>query len=223
MGLSGLVAYQNGERQDSIRRAQRLGRYEELANRLDVVEIVSDKRRGQSVRLADGRTLKVTTMSHSDRARLFVEGASGLEPASLWLTEGGKPMPPPSWEKVFDGANGRVSRERLRLGVPSPWVKVTPHSLRFSFALFALLSHIRAIDEHLGLGVTDPFSVRNYSQAFEEVRDLLGHSSMETTRRIYLEPVKGLRRSSLLGDGSIADMWNELARTIPSIGFGGNN
>lgn len=217
LGLDSVHQYVVGERRDAIRRAQHSRRYADIA-RLDVVEVVHG-RAGQAIRLADGRVLTVPGLSAQERSRLFVAGDSGPEPAALWLTESGLPMPAATWAKVFDAANARVTLARAGAGVASPWVKVTPHSLRFTFALFVLLSAVRAVDEHRGLGTGTPWVIHNYSQAFEEVRDLLGHASTAITQQIYLEPVKGLRRSALLSSASLSQLWDDLAAGSPSVGF----
>lgn len=218
LGLGSLHQYKVGERTDSIRRAQAAGRYEEARGRLDVVEILQS-RSGQHVRLTDGRVLPVETMTARVRASLYLVKDQGIEPAWLWLKEDGSPLQTASWDKVFDTANDRVTAARAVLGSISPTVKMTPHSLRFTFALFLLLAGIRAIDEHLGYDDASPFVVMNYAQAFDEVRDLLGHSSVETTKQVYLEPVKGLRRSSLLRGASVEQMWDHVSATNPLIGF----
>lgn len=218
LGLASLHQYKVGERCDAIRRAQTAGRYEDVKGRLDVVEILPS-RSGQRVRLADGRVLSVETMAERVRASLYLVKDQGFEPAWLWLKEDGSPLETPSWDKVFDTANDRVTAARTLLGAVSPTVKLTPHSLRFTFALFVLLAGIRAIDEHLGYDDASPFMVLNYAQAFDEVRDLLGHSSVETTKRVYLEPVKGLRRSSLLRGASVEQMWDHVSANNPLIGF----
>ena len=218
LGLASLHQYTVGERADAIRRAQAAGRYERVKGRLDVVEILQG-RSGQRIRLTDGRVLSVETMTARVRASLYLVRGQCLEPAWLWLKEDGSPLQAASWDKVFDTANDRVTAARALLGSVSATVKVTPHSLRFTFALFVLLAGIRAIDDHLGYDDASPFIVMNYAQAFDEVRDLLGHSSVETTKRVYLEPVKGLRRSSLLRGASVEQMWDHVSATNPLIGF----
>ena len=219
LGLNSLQAYRVGERRDAVLRAQRSGRYELSANRLMVVEM-KNARNGQSVRLSGGVTRSVAEMSNYDRSRLFVHGEGGLEPAWLWLCESGKPLQVQSWSKIFDASNVRVSAARAELGIANPGVRVTAHSLRFSFALLVLLAEARAIDERLGLGDADPFIEHNYRVAFETVRDLLGHASESTTRDYYLEPLKGLRRSSILRSGSASDMWEALIGASRLVGFG---
>jgi len=217
LGLESVHQYVVGERRDAIRRAQHAKRYDDIA-RLDVVEVLHG-RAGQAVRLAGGRVLTVPGLPTQERSRLFVAGDSEPEPAALWLTESGLPMPAGTWSKVFDAANVRVTLARAAAGVVSPWVKVTAHSLRFTFALFVLLSAVRAIDEHRGLDASTPWMMHNYSQAFEEVRDLLGHASIVTTQQIYLEPVKGLRRSALLSSAPLSRLWDDLAAGLPRVGF----
>lgn len=219
-GLASLKAYVDGERRDAVRRAQRSGRYDELHDRLEIAELVLGGRRGQRVRLAEGRVVEVSTMSHKDRLRLFFSGSDGLEPAALWLTDAGDPLPHTTWNSVFNAANGRVSAARDALGVRSPWVHVTPHSLRFTFALMVLVAGVRATDGHLEIGAADPFLARNYSHVFDEVSDLLGHASVTTTKSTYLEPVKGLRRSSLFRGDSIDDVWDGIAAASSLIGMG---
>ena len=218
LGLASLHQYAVGERTDAIRRARVAGRYEEVKGRLDVVEILRS-RSGQRVRLIDGRVLAVEMMTAPVRASLYLVKDQGVEPAWLWLKEDGSPLQTASWDKVFDTANDRVTAARALLGSVSPTVKMTPHSLRFTFALFVLLAGIRAIDEHLGYDDASPFMVMNYAQAFDEVRDLLGHASVETTKRVYLEPVRGLRRSSLLRCASVEQIWDHVSANNPLIGF----
>lgn len=220
-GLESVQAYRDGERRDVIRRAQRAGRYEEVSNRLLMLDVVSGGRRGQRIRLEGGQIIDVVTMTSEERRRLFTVGRDGLEPAALWLTEKGTAMPHVTWNSVFRAANTRVSGARAGLGVRSPWVHVTPHSLRFTFALMVLVAGVRATDEHLGLGSADAFVGKNYSHVFDEVRDLLGHASVKTTEAIYLEPVKGLRRSPLFRGATVDDVWAGLVAASPLIGFGG--
>ena len=219
VGLESLADYFRGERRDAVRRGLKAGRYELSPDRL-IAEVL-DTRRGQHVRLADGRVLGLPGLPASERARLLIEGEQGIEPAWLWLSDAGVPLRPESWDDVFQAANHRVTAGRRAHGVQSPWVTVTPHSLRFTFALFVLLAGVRAIDTELGIGPAEPFFVRNYSQAFDEVRDLLGHSSTVTTRKHYLEPVKGLRTLKFLRAGSLTEMWDELRTSSPVVGFKG--
>ena len=222
IGLESVEAYREGERREIVRRAQLSGRYDRVCKRLQVIEILPHGRRGQRVRVEDGRIIDISMMATLERLWLFIEGPEGLEPAALWLTEAGGPMPHTTWNAVFATANARVSAERESLAIRSPWVNVTPHSLRFTFALMVLVAGVRATDELLGLGPADPFLAGNYSHVFDEVRDRLGHASVEMTKRVYLEPVKGLRRSPLFAGSNVEEVWNGLADASPLIGFGGD-
>ena len=183
-------------------------------------EMLPDGRRGQRVRLSSGISVDVPAASILDRRKMFVSGPDGLEPACVWLTQTGEPMPHTTWNSIFNTGNLRVSTARRNLGVNSPWVHVTPHSLRFTFALMVLVAGVRASDESLDVGPADPFFVGNYSHVFDEVSDLLGHASVETTKRTYLEPVKSLRRASLFRGASVEDVWDKIAAASPLIGFG---
>ncbi|WP_235347316.1 hypothetical protein [Arthrobacter sp. SPG23] len=217
--LISLRQYMDGERRDIVSRAQRARRFDEVRGRLDVVELVPGRFQ-QKARLVNGRLLPLDRLSILERQKLFLVVGGEVEPAWLWLTEHGKPLQPASWDKVFDAANERVTGCRAALGSSSPTVLVTPHSLRFSFALYVLLAGVQAIDERLGSDASTPFLARMYSQAFDEVRDLLGHSTVEITKNIYLEPVKGLRRSTMLRGSSFDEFWTNLAVENPRIGFG---
>lgn len=220
-GLESIQVYRDGERRAAVLRAQRAGRYNAVRDPLLVLEILTG-RRGQRVRLQNGRLEDVVMMRQEERRRLFIHGTAGLEPACLWLTDTGDPMPHTSWNAVFRLANDRVSQARAKLGIESPWVYVSPHSLRFTFALTVLVAGVRATDERLGLARQDAFLAGNYSHVFEQVRDLLGHASVETTRNIYLEPVKSLRRSWLFAGSTATEVWDNISAASPLVGFGGD-
>ncbi|WP_446740376.1 site-specific integrase [Nesterenkonia sp. YGD6] len=218
-GLDSVASYREGERATAIRRAQRAGLYRTLPNLLVADEISPGGRVGQRVRLASGRWINVVTMSAESRKRLFVNGENGVEPASLWLTESGRPLPHVTWNAIFDTANARVSASRASLGVRSPWVHVTPHSLRFTFALMLLVAGVRASDNDRLREPHDPFWARNYSHVFDGVRDLLGHTSTQTTINIYLEPLKVIRRSDLFNGKTVADVWEQISTSSAAVGF----
>ena len=50
---------------------------------------------------------------------MFVEGESGLEPAMVWLSESGLPMPHTTWQKIFQLANARCAAQGLTLNPPT--------------------------------------------------------------------------------------------------------
>lgn len=192
--LKSVEAYRISTRAQVVRKAQQRGDYEQVPGRR-VIEAIS--RQGKvRWREADGRRGEANLDQLDDRQRLllFTETKDGLEPAMLWLTESGMPFRYRSWSKVFERANDRCAR----LGLS---VFATPHMLRHSMALRMLLSLNHALDRRFGLTTDER---RRYQEVFGEVwqmvKDLLGHASEETTRDIYLEPVRGLQLESLLND-----------------------
>ncbi|QTE25464.1 site-specific integrase [Propioniciclava sp. MC1595] len=183
--LDGYVA---STRATAVSRARREGRYAELPGKLVVVGRDRDRLQVRSSAADDPvTTVMVGQLDARDRARLFLEGPDGLEPAMLFLGESGLPMHYESWEAVFAGA----SRRCARLGVP---VACYPHMLRHSFALRMLVTLLHAFDRRMGL---TPDERRDYRLLFGDpwtlVQTLLGHTNPQTTRDIYLEPVSGLQ------------------------------
>lgn len=218
-GIESVRSYLNNGRARAVRRARKEGRYLEVADR-DIIQRIEAGRRSQRLVMRDGTAVEAVFASAEQRARMFRDTEDGIEPASLWLSERGRPLGPDSWAKVFAKANDRLSAERWRvLGSGRP-VRVTPHSLRFTFALYSLLAGVRAMDARLELAPGAPFFVSNYGQVFDEVRDLLGHANTDITRNTYLEPVKGLRRTDLLRHSSVEEFWEQVASFSPLIGLG---
>lgn len=190
-------AYVVSTRAAAIARAQREGRYDALTDRLLILGTERTGLRVQDVGSHETRTVRLDQLGSRDRARLFVDGAHGLEPAMLFLGESGMPMHFESWEAVFAGA----SRRCARLEVP---VSCYPHMLRHSFALRMLVTLLHAFDRRMGL---TPQERRDYRLLFGDpwtlVQTLLGHTNPQTTRDIYLEPVSGLQVDLFLnGDGA---------------------
>jgi site-specific recombinase XerD len=195
--VSGIAAYLATSRRAAIRRAQRAGRYDQLAGKLVVTEISHGGQRRLCWEDASGRRggAPAGAVGAAERRRLFLRGADGLEPLQLWLTEGGMPMDYQSWEAVFAAASERCERS----GKP---IKISPHTCRHSFALKMLVTVQRGLDVRSGLDADERDHVRKiYGDAFTLVKDLLGHRSEQTTRDIYLEPLNGIRLSMIL-DGS---------------------
>lgn len=183
----GLEAYLVSTRAAAVSRARREGRYQDLPNRLLVVDRDRSRLQVRDAAVDQVKTVMLDQLEARDRARLFIEGATGLEPAMLFLGESGLPMHYESWEAVFAGA----SRRCARLGVP---VSCYPHMLRHSFALRMLVTLLHAFDRRMGL---TPEERRDYRMLFGDpwtlVQTLLGHTNPQTTRDIYLEPVSGLQ------------------------------
>ncbi|MGP3937926.1 hypothetical protein [Nonomuraea sp. KM88] len=205
--------YRVSTRAAAVRRAQAEGRYDALAVRWIVQGIT---RRGE-VSWVDEYGERVTAslnrLTDRDRLNLFAETEDGLEPLALWLTETGMPLRYRGWSKVFERASDRC-RE---LGLT---VFATPHMLRHSMALRSLVSLHHALDRRLGL---TPAERRHYEALYGNVwsmvKDLLGHRSEETTRTIYLEPVRGLQLDSLLNDEEHPDNTELLRRLAERTGL----
>jgi site-specific recombinase XerD len=192
--LKAVEAYRMTTRAQAVRRAQAAGQYEALPVRW----IVQGTGRRGAVRWADQNGERaeapLNALDEGDRRHLYLEGEDGLEPMALWLTEAGLPMRYRSWNNVFRQANVRCESLGLQ-------VFCFPHMLRHSFALTMLISLHHALDRRLGL---TPAERRYYEQVYGNVwmlvKDLLGHSSVEVTRNVYLEPVRGLQLDTLLND-----------------------
>ncbi|MFJ8389719.1 site-specific integrase [Streptomyces sp. NPDC094438] len=192
--LKAVESYRLTARAAAVARAQEQGWYERIVD-LRVVEHVG--RRGDIVwtERGGGRgRARLGDLDRRVRRTLFRRGPEGLEPLAVWLTETGMPLQHTSWNAVFDRANARCEALELR-------VFATPHMLRHSMALRVLVSLHFALDRRLGLS---PVQRRDYEELYGNVwaivKDLLGHRSEETTREIYLEPLRGLQLETLLRD-----------------------
>jgi site-specific recombinase XerD len=192
--LKAVEAYRMTTRAEAVRRAQQAGTYQALPVRWNV----QGTSRRETVRWVDQDGVRgeapLNALTAAERLNLYVEGEDDVQPLAVWLTEAGLPMRYRSWNKVFGQANTRCESLGLHLFC-------SPHMLRHSFALTMLISLHHALDRRLGLS---PAERRYYEQVYGNVwtllKDLLGHSSVEVTRNIYLEPVRGLQLDTLLND-----------------------
>lgn len=200
--LAGVTTYMAVARRAAIRRAQRVGRYDEVRGRKVVTAISRglDRRVSWQDALGCEGTTPVRALTERERMTLFIQGSTGLEPLWLWLGESGVPMDYRSWEAVFGAANDRCASQ----GKP---IYCTPHMCRHSFALKMLVTLGRALDRRYGRDTAERDYVRKvYGEAFELVQGLLGHKSEQTTRDVYLEPVNGLRLREILDGSEDLDM-----------------
>lgn len=211
--LKDVELYRVSTRAAAVRRARVEGRYDALAVRWIVQGVT---RRGEVSWVdehGERATASLNGLTDRDRVNLFTESADGLEPLALWLTETGMPMRYRGWSKVFERASARCRELGLE-------VFATPHMLRHSMALRSLVSLHHALDRRLGL---TPAERRHYEALYGNVwsmvKDLLGHRSEETTRSIYLEPVRGLQLETLLGDQEHPDNTELLARLAERTGL----
>lgn len=200
--LDSLESYIVGTRREAVLRARREGRYDAIdAIWIDGME--QRARRGTVLIGTDAEEYPLLDLDVKTRMRLMrlATGGpnAGPEPLWLWLNEDGTPKDPHGWSKDFATASKRFGRECERLGRdPRDVVIMSPHSLRFSYALYLLVVLHQFLDRKYGWSPADPYDERNYSPAYDIVRDVLGHSSTETTRNIYLRPVIGMRRRAII-------------------------
>ena len=199
--LRAIEGYRDSTRATAVRRAQLEGRYTEL----DGVMVAVPTPTNRHVVLTDDRgvsgRVSLDTLSAEDRCGVFVEGDDGLEPAMLWLTESGLPMPYDTWNRVFAVANTRCRSQGVEIGCH-------PHMLRHSFAMRMLLTLIHTFDRRLGLTPQKREENRKlFGDPYVCVQMMLGHRSRETTENIYLEPVKGLEFELFLNGDSQDDEW----------------
>ncbi|WP_405469309.1 integrase [Streptomyces anulatus] len=211
--LQQVNAYRESERAWAVEQAQLKGRYDDLS----AMRLVTEVTRGLSpvVRWVDrdgvAGELELGKLDWRERQWLFTEGPNGPEPLWLWLTEEGMPMLPDRWNTVFRLANLRCEEALLtpeELATPRhmrtaeargrvPWV--TPHATRHSFALYMLIVLNDLVDRKFGL---TPEQRRDFMLLFGDpwflVKELLGHSDLETTKSHYLSPVQHLRLESIL-------------------------
>jgi integrase len=219
--LKSLADYLNVTRRAAVRRAQKAGRYDAIGSIwIDHVDVRS--RLGVVLVTTDGDELSMKGLDVPTRMRLMRYRASGVhvgpEPLWLWLAEDGLPMEPAGWGTIFLRASQRFERECDRLGRPKrDVILLSPHSLRFSYALYVLVVLHQVLDRKYGYSPTDPYDESRYLPAYEHVRDILGHKSTATTRDIYLRPVSGLRGKVIIGAADVKAAIAALALTNPEV------
>jgi site-specific recombinase XerD len=174
------------ERAVAVGRAQATAVYEQL----DDVLVVEDPTRPR-VRIGQ-QWVQVAKLDPEERARLLIRTPQGLDPAMLWLTEGGLPATAKAWQRIFTDANARCSRHRVNL-------RAHPHMLRHSFAVITMellqRGHLRDLEQK------HPEARRSYQMVFGDplrwVSIRLGHSSIEMTLK-YLHTLAELELETKL-------------------------
>jgi integrase len=188
-------------RASAVRRAIREGRYDAIEDIIWITEVRRSRRGTFDAVRDDGVVHALNDAKPDVRRRLFWLREGRPEPMALWLSESGLPFNHESWNDVFDTANQRLWAEIEETGaLPGDELTVTPHSLRFSFALaLAVQLHQRLDDQH-GWDETVAYGDgTRYEEVFRTVKDVLGHRSVNTTRDTYLPRVQRLRFDRLFG------------------------
>ncbi|MGH3119772.1 MAG: tyrosine-type recombinase/integrase [Streptosporangiaceae bacterium] len=100
-----------------------------------------------SVTFADGSSVAAGKLDPAARRALMLLTGDGeaAGPAALWLSTDGLPLAPSAWQSVFGRANARCARFGLDL-------RVSPHTLRHSFAVHMLGLLLRQTVAALGEG-----------------------------------------------------------------------
>ena len=185
------------DRAELIEQARRRGTYDQFPAKL----LVEDPQHAAIAPRVGGRRRPVETLNPRQRRRLFICGAEGLEPATLWLNRHGLPVMPGTWQSMFGDANDRCRRHAVEL-------RTHPHLLRHTYAVTTLeqlqREHIRELAD------MNPAQRTTYEQIFGDpldwVRRRLGHRSVETTFK-YLHTLNELAMETRLA--LVPDEWAE--------------
>lgn len=196
-----IESYKQTSRAQAVQRAQAEGRYEADSRRLDVIHIAdtsSPTITWRSAATGKEQTAAVKEIGPAIRSRLYRDTPEGPEPLAVWLSESGTPFQSHSWEWVFTQGNARVAS--LLPGKPP---RIHIHMARHSFALYMLVALLHAEDSRFAMTSDERANIASlYPSPWNTVRDLLGHRSSETTRNVYLTPVRDVRLDALLSGGN---------------------
>lgn len=210
---------QEGSRAASIGRAQRAGRYEQVADRWVVERVRLDGRLDVVDAMGARRSVHLDALGPSTRMKMFCQGRDGLEPLWLWLNHDGTPRPTHSWYKTFDRANSRVAKSFEQESGTPLWCR--PHMLRHSFAL-----RWYCIATFVAWRRTDMLTKQEQRDFRNQLGDvwflmatLLGHRSAEVTRSVYLEPFQALQVEEIIALMD-ADDRQSLERLVATVGAG---
>ncbi|MCG7594596.1 site-specific integrase [Mycobacterium sp. PSTR-4-N] len=194
-------SYMAVARAAAVRRAIRESRYDEIEGIIWVTEVRRSRKGTLEAVRDDGAVMSLNTMKPEVRRRLFWLRDGHPEPMTLWLSESGTPFHHESWIGIFDAANERLWSAIENTGAAaSHELSVTPHSLRFSFALALTVQLHQRLDDSHGWDESVSYGDGSrYDEVFRTVKDVLGHKSVETTRNIYMPRVQRLRFDRLFG------------------------
>lgn len=189
-------SYLRFDRSQIVLAAQSRGQYS--AKKYDLV--VQDPGVPMARQVGTGGAIKVGQLTPRERGRLLAEGPNGLEPAALWLSEGGWPVSASTWQSIFRDANARCHRADVAL-------RAHPHMLRHTFAVVTLeqlqRGHIDSLRDLV------PAQRQHYTRIFGDpldwVRRRLGHRSVVTTQ-IYLHTLEDLEMETRMA--LVPDEWD---------------
>jgi integrase len=196
--LSALHTYIGLSREAAVRRAHAKKTYDKVPGKLIVTTVASGANPVLTYVDVLGAQFKrrLSKFSPRDRENLFDGRGANLVPLALWLSQDGTPLSLRAWQGVFKAAN-----ERCRDLAPTAQQAIYchPHMLRHTFAMVKLLQFRMVIDRKYGLRAADRRdNEMKYSPAYDAVRDLLGHASSVTTRKVYLTPLRDLEVQLML-------------------------
>ena len=182
--LQAIDDYRMSSRAAAVRRAQAAGRYDNVPGIMIASSITANRQLIYENEHGNEQMVSLDSLTAGQRRKVFVAGDGGLEPAMVWLSEGGTPLPYRTWQKVFQVANARCAAEDVEY-------RCYPHMLRHSFALRWLVVFMYAHEVRFGLDASEREELRRtHGDPYVMVQQLLGHSSVETTRSIYLQPAQ---------------------------------
>ena len=193
--LQAIDDYRVSSRAKAVRRAQAAGRYDNVPGIMIASSVTASRQLIYENEHGNEQTVSLDSLSAAQRREVFVEGNDGLEPAMVWLSESGMPLPYRTWQKVFQVANARCAAEGMEY-------RCYPHMLRHSFALRWLVVFMHAHEVRFGLDASEREELRRtHGDPYVMVQQLLGHSSVETTRSIYLQPAQRVPLELFLREG----------------------
>jgi len=211
--LSEIASYCETTRAEAVQSAQRFRRYDGILDKKVVIVSPDKKTLYWCDDLGREFRMSVDLIDAEQRRLLYVNTARGLEPLALWLTEAGLPMHYTTWNNTFRKANERCKAAGIEL-----WC--TPKMLRHSFALRMLIQIQYAFSRSLDLSAKERDTLRElYGDAWALVKDLLGHRSVELTKSIYLEPVRGLSLELMFVDEDPEDASDLIVRVAHDMGL----
>lgn len=121
-----------------------------------------------------------------------------LTPLNLFPGERMPGLSAAGWTKVFLAANARLARLQKAHGL-RPTRRVTPHMLRHTFAVLTYRALVAYQHEQHRRSPSAETNIleRRFANPMMVVRDLLGHSRMETTQKYLLEATRMNRLADL--------------------------